>query len=188
MIISSDAANGRKGAGEPTVGRYRQGRMVSGREIDPHQHSGAESCLTSHKDIHKRPEKPLSPSTARQSGSFSLCDKNGEANKPNPIGASKRDMIVSASEKDHSYSRVHPLITKQGSRLQVKELKGLGGLEIRFPDIPKNKTSMGNPRDRPLCVKNFSSSNKILQLEARSFLSSSGCTSTRLEPESTLMG
>lgn len=43
---------------------------------------------------------------------------------------------------------------------------------------------MGNALNRSFCIKNFSPDSKILQLETRSLLSSSGCDGSELESKS----
>ena len=151
-----------------------------------HQYLGIESSLSSHKNLYKKQQKHCNPLAPRQPSCTSLCAQNGKTIKRNPPTSSQRDLDLSDRQTDHSYCRIHPIQTEQNSRLQIEELSRLGRLEIRQNNFQKSNSTVGNARDRSICVQDVSPDSKVLQLESGPTLFGSRCPSTKMGPEPSL--
>ena len=86
----------------------------------------------------------------------------------------------------HSYCRVPSQQTERDSRLGVKKLFGLLGMEASCPVISENSSTEGNPRDRFICFQIISSDQYLLFVEAGSIEPSSRCLPTKLVTQESL--
>ena len=66
---------------------------------------------------------------------------------------SKRNMGSSSPMWDHSHCRVPSQQTERDSRLGVKKIFGLLGMEASSSVTSDNLSTEGNPRDRSICFQ-----------------------------------
>ena len=146
-----------------------------------HKHSGIISSRTSHKNIHQGSQTSLDTHENRQHRGSILHSQHGGDPKHAHVDNRKANLGLSSATQDHSYCRMDPLPLEHNSGLGIQKCVRLSRVETLPKNIPISVSTDGMARNRPIRIQDITSGEKLLQLESRSRLPSSGRISTRLE-------
>ena len=133
-----------------------RGTMVQEGEGPSYKQPGTDCSRFSSKNIHK--DVPRSKEHTPESGqhnSSSVHHENGGDKKCGPHRKNQGAMGTIIGEGDHSYCRIPPLGTQQGSRLPVSSCGRPKRLEIKPTSFPVNLRDIGNTLNRSICLKGF---------------------------------
>ena len=151
------------------------GSVVRIGEGTKHKHARVVSSRAGYQNLHQRPQTSLHPYEDRQHLSPFIHCQNGRNSESEHVDSGQKNLAISLGARDHDYCRVDPISFEHNSRLGVQERLRFSRVETVSSGVPINLSSDGISRHRPLCIKNIPSDPKILQLESRPRLLSSGC-------------
>ena len=120
--------------------------------------------------------------TARQHHCADLFSENEGNKKQNIEETFKRNLAISSTEKDHSYSRMDPKQGKFPGRLGIHECKGSLGIDYRANSFSRNmQNDESDSKHRTFCFKGSPPVETMQEQEAGPEFNSSGCSTTKLE-------
>ena len=181
MIISSDAAKtGGWGAASQGISPGGGGDLDAGREPAAHQHSGANSSRTGNQNFYKRERGLFDSHSDGQHSSLMLFNKNGGNEKSGTEHNIETNMAVPAREGDNTHCGVDTNTPKCDSRQGIAECKRFQRMETKYQHFSSLGTVMGEPRNRPICLQDFTPTATICKPKTRSTMYPRGCISKEL--------
>ena len=151
-------------------------------ERTAYQYSGINASKVCHKNIHQTKESVFNPHTDRQHHSTELFSENGGNEKQNIDKNFKRNLAISSTRKDHSYSRMDPKQGNFSGRLGIQECKGSLRMDSKASSFSKNmQNDESDSKHRSFCFTGSPPVEAIHEQEAGPKFNSGGCSTTKLE-------
>ena len=109
-----------------------------------------------------------------------VFDENGRDWKQGDDSSGQGNLGIGSVSEDHNYCRVSAREIKCESQLGVQKFSGFQQMAVGPQGVSNDKSRLGYPRDRFLCLQSLPSTSHLYGLETRSSQSGNRCSPTEM--------